>query len=490
MVIEQRLYASKSRDVRFDGHFYAGVITTGCYCRPGCGGRPKPENVLLFACAAAAEAAGLRPCKRCRPERAAGTPAWLAADETVCRALRLIGEGALDGGDNVESISSRVGVSSRQLRRLFSEHLGASPIEIAVARRAHFARRLIDETSLTLTQIAFESGFQSVRQFNHAMRQTYQQAPSEFRRRNGHSLARANDDGIHLRISFRPPFDWDSFVAYASPRMIPGVEAIDLRRYFRCIEVDGQAGVVEVTPHLRDRYFLIRIVATTSHGLMRVVERVRRLFDLDADPETVDGFLLGCEPLSRLVSVRPGLRVPGAWDPFELGVRAILGQQVTVRGATTLAGRLVERLGRAVDTGFPELTHLFPTPEVLADGDLAGIGIPGARAGALRNFARAVTDGSLRLEVTANLDEALAELTAVRGIGRWTAHYIAMRGLGERDAFPASDLGLRRALARNGTLPSEDEVLTGAEAWRPWRSYAAMHLWASQIYRDGENAAA
>ena len=467
--------ASRTGDLRYDGRFFAAVITTGCYCRPGCGGMPKPENVLFFACAAAAQAAGFRPCRRCRPETSAGTPAWLDSAEAVSRALRLIGEGALDDGDGMESLAGRVGLSARQLRRLFTEHLGASPVEIAVARRAHFARRLIDETSWRMAEIAFAAGFQSVRQFNHAMRETFQETPTELRRRRRRRLRDA--DGIVLRLPFRPPYDWDGLIAFLGPRATPGVEMVEPNAYRRTVEIDGGAAIVEVTPVPGERYLSLHIESESHHGLIGVVERVRRLFDLGADPLEVSDKLRRSRLLAPLVASRPGLRVAGAWDPFELATRAVLGQQVTVQGATTLAGRLVSRFGTPVETGVPGLTHLFPAPEVLADADLTSIGLPRARADTLRALSRAVAGGSLQLDSPQGLDDAISRLCAVPGIGEWTAQYVAMRAFGEPDAFPASDLGLRRALTANGALPSEAEVQREAEEWRPWRAYAAMYLW-------------
>ena len=475
--LTQRHQASYSRDVRFDGRFFTGVITTGCYCRPGCSGMPKPENVLFFACAAAAETAGFRPCKRCRPETSTGTPAWVDGNETVSRALRLIGEGLLDDGDGINGLAARMGLSSRQLGRLFNEHLGASPVEIAVARRTHFARRLIGETALPMTQIAFAAGFQSVRQFNHAVRQTYRDSPTELRRQRRKRIG--EHDPIVIRLPFRPPYDWDALIAFIAARTIRGVEVVDHDAYRRTIDIDGAAGVIEVARVPGERYLNLRIDVPSHHGMIGIVERVQRLFDLRADPLQVDERLRSSDVLAPLVASMPGLRVPGAWDPFELAVRAVLGQQVTVRGASTLTARLVERFGTPVSIGVDGLTHLFPKPETLADSDLTVIGLPRARAAALNSLAKAIVDGTLVLEPSRALDETIARLCAVPGIGEWTAQYIAMRALGERDAFPASDLGLRRALGRGGGLASVKEVASTAEGWRPWRAYGAMYLWAA-----------
>jgi AraC family transcriptional regulator of adaptative response / DNA-3-methyladenine glycosylase II len=326
-----------------------------------------------------------------------------------------------------------------------------------------------------MADIAFAAGFQSVRAFNHALRETFRETPTELRRRRRRRLPDA--DGIVLRLPFRPPYDWDSLIAFLRPRATPGVEVVEIDAYRRTAMIDGKPAVIEVSPVAGERYLQLHIESGSHHGLIRVVERVRRLFDLGADPLAVSETLRRSRLLAPLVAARPGLRVPGAWDPFELAVRAVLGQQVTVAGASTLAGRLVERFGTPIDTGVDGLTQLFPSPGALAGADLASIGLPGARAETLRALSRAVADGSLVLASPQGLDDAVARLRAVPGIGDWTAHYITMRAFGEPDAFPASDLGLRRALATNGALPTEAQIVREAEAWRPWRAYAAMYLW-------------
>jgi AraC family transcriptional regulator of adaptative response / DNA-3-methyladenine glycosylase II len=477
----ERCYAAlRSRDARFDGRFFVGVRTTGVFCRPVCPARtPKLANVRFFACAAAAQAEGFRPCKRCRPETSPGTPAWLGSSATVSRALRLIAEGGLDEAP-VDAFAARLGVGDRQLRRLFARHLGASPAEIARARRVHFARRLIDETALPMTEVAHSAGFRSIRDFNFAVRATFGRSPRELRRGRAPRVADRGRHGardLAVRLPYRAPLDFAGLLDFLRLRAIPGVEQVGADRYRRTIAQDGAAGAIEVRAVPGEDELEMRVRLPAYGGLIGIVERARRIFDLGADPLQIAGALRRDPRLAPLLRRAPGLRVPGAWDGFELAVRAVLGQQVSVQGATTLAGRLVERFGRPVEGLGEGLTRVFPSAEALAEADLARIGIPGARAETLRALARAVAGGGLRLHAAQGLDEAVARLVAIPGIGPWTAHYVAMRALGEPDAFPAGDLGLRRALARGGPLPSAREVERIAEAWRPWRAYAAVALW-------------
>jgi len=470
-----------SRDRRFDGRFFIGVVTTGVYCRPVCPVSPaKPENARFFACAAAAEAAGFRPCRRCRPDAAPGTPAWMGSSAAVTRALRLITDGALDDG-GVDTLAARLGMSARQLRRLFATHLGASPSDIARARRVHFARRLLDDTTLPITQVALSAGFTSIRQFNHAFRTTFRAAPTALRRRDAQGMPHAGGE-LRVRLPYRPPLRWTAMVEFIKLRAIPGVEAVNGGTYRRTIAVNGAAGVLELRPAADpgNPHVLLRVRLPRYAELLQVVERARRIFDLDADPLRISGHLRRSPALAPLLRAMPGLRVPGAWDAFELAVRAVLGQQVTVRGATTLAGRLVQMCGTPVDLG-EGLTHLFPEAATLAEADLGAIGLPRARAATLRALARGVASGSLVLDAPHGVTDAVTRLCAIPGVGEWTAHYIAMRAFGEPDAFPASDLGLRRALG-NGAGPLSATALTRlAEAWRPWRAYAAMYLWNADV---------
>jgi AraC family transcriptional regulator, regulatory protein of adaptative response / DNA-3-methyladenine glycosylase II len=431
-----------SRDARFDGRFFTGVLSTGIYCRPICPARtPRIGNVRFFECAAAAEAAGLRPCRRCRPDAAPGTPAWLGTPAVVSRALREIENGALDR-HGVDHLAGRAGMGARQLRRLFQKHLGVSPHGIARTRQVHFARALIDQTDIPITQVGLAAGFSSIRQFNHAIRRTFGRSPSELRA--GRRTAGTPAGAVVMRLPYRPPLDWPTLLRFFASRAIPGVEAVEGGAYRRTVEVDGSAGSIEVSPEPGRPRLVVHVLLPSSRGLLDVARRVRRLFDLDADPLQVTSHLRHC---SMLGPVCPGLRVPGAWDGFELAVRAVLGQQVTVAGATALAGRLVDALGGPVACPTPGLRRLFPTAQAVAGADLSRVGLTAARAAAVRALARAVCSGEVDFGRTAGLDETVALLTALPGIGPWTAHYVAMRAFGEPDAFPAMDLGLRRALA-------------------------------------------
>lgn len=463
---------------------YNAVVTTGIYCRPDCSARPAARNVIAFPLATAAEAAGFRPCHRCRPYRTSEPGRWLDSPDLVCRAVQLIVDGALDTGGE-DALARRLGISARHLRRLFVSHVGATPDQVARSRRAHFARRLLDDTDLAVTDIAFAAGFGSVRQMNRAMLDVFRARPTELRARRRRSDRLVADGGLALRVPYAAPVDCGAVIDFFAPRAIPGVEVVDGRRYRRTIGVDGAPGVVEIeavpageTEHGELR---LRLHLPRWDGLLHLTQRVRRLFDLDSPVETAAEHLRADPDLAPLVDRFPGLRLPGAWDPFEMGIRALLGQQVTVAGATTLASRLVTRFGTPVPglSAFG-LSHLFPTPATLAAADLDGLGVPGARTAAIRGFAAAVRDGDVDLDGHRSLDDLAGGLEAVRGIGPWTAQYIALR-LGERDAFPAGDIALRKAYAaaRGSAAVSGRELETAAERWRPWRGYAAMYLWSA-----------
>ncbi len=470
--------ALRSRDRRFDGRFFVGVTTTGIYCRPICPSPiPRPRNVRFFACAAAAQGEGFRPCLRCRPESAPGTPAWEGSPAVVRRALRLIAQGGLDD-DDVEAFASRLGVGGRQLRRLFEGHLGASPAAVARANRAHFARRLLDETDLKIADIAFSAGFRGLRQFNHAMRAAFRAAPRELRARRKRAVE--NETGLVFRLAYRPPLDWSSLLGFFALRATPGVEAVDAQAYRRTLRLGDAVGTLAMRPDPESGHAVINLRLSRVDGLQAIVARARRLFDLDADPREIGRHLARSTVLAPLVRLRPGLRVPGAWDGFELAVRAILGQQVSVRGATTLAGRLVANFGDALEEpGDAGLTHLFPTAAALADADVAAIGLPRARAEAIRALARAVANEEISLDGRLELDALIERLCEIPGIGPWTAHYVAMRACGETDAFPAGDLVLRRAFGGDRKPATEAALVAASQAWRPWRAYAALHLWAA-----------
>jgi AraC family transcriptional regulator, regulatory protein of adaptative response / DNA-3-methyladenine glycosylase II len=479
--------ARRSRDARFDGRFFIGVTSTGVYCRPICPARaPKDEHIRYFPTAAAAEAAGFRPCLRCRPEASPGTPAWLGTSGVVSRALRLVGEGALDG-DGVDALADRLGMTARHLRRLFLQHLGATPLEVAHTRRVHFAKKLLDETTLAFNQVAFASGFGSVRRFNGQIRRTFARTPTQLRRLARQHLA-AGPECYRFRLAYRPPYDWDAVLTFLKARATPGVESVEPSRYRRTITVDGAHGAIDVSRVESGAAICLEVRFPDARALLSIVERVRRVFDLGADPAVI-GEHLGADPLLRGPLARhAGIRVPGAWDGFELAVRAILGQQISVRAATTLAGRIASMFGAsapdfAAGSEGSEPWRLFPTPARLADAAIERAGVMTARAEAIRSLARQVLDGSITFGPCIDGRAAIAALSALPGIGGWTAEYIAMRALGEPDAFPRGDLVLRRLA---GGLTAR-ELDRRSEVWRPWRAYAVMLLWQSAV-DEGEKA--
>jgi AraC family transcriptional regulator of adaptative response / DNA-3-methyladenine glycosylase II len=477
--------ARLSRDARFDGRFFVGVRTTGIYCRPVCPANPpRSENVVFFPTAAAAGEAGFRPCLRCRPECAPGTPAWAGTSTTVQRGLRLIAEGALDDG-NVESLAARLGVTSRHLRRLFTRHLGASPQSVARTQRLHFAKRLIDDTGLPLSSISSAAGYGSVRRFNDSFQKAYGRSPRELR---GARRSRVDVGALAVRLACRPPFDWSSILRFFSARAIPGVECIEGDRYLRAIEVDGRPGVLDVGRE--GSRVELRLHGIETKSLFGAVQRVRDLFDLDAPVTDIAAVLTRDELLRDLVDAQPGIRVPGAWDGFELTVRAILGQQVSVQAATTMAGRIAERYGEPVEIAVDGVIHvpqrLFPRPERLQRARLEHLGVIRSRAAAIRAVARAVVLGELAFDGAVGLAALREALLDIRGIGDWTTEYVAMRALKDPDAFPASDLGLLRAVSAPGERRARPtELLARAEAWRPWRAYGALLVWSAPAGAGG-----
>ncbi len=468
--------AMASRDRRFEGRFVAAVVSTGIYCRPGCPARlPRRSNVRFFAHAAAAQQAGFRACLRCRPEIAPGQPASAGTSATVARALRLIAGGALDG-TTLAALSSRLGVGSRHLTRLFREHVGVAPGAVARARRVHFARQLLDDTDLGMAELAFAAGFASIRRFNEAFREAFGAAPGTLRaRRRG-----GPGPGLSVRLSYRPPLDWEWLLAFLGSRAVPRVEQVVEGRYLRTVSTSEGPAVLEVWPAADGPALCVRLDPPRPASLLEVATRVRRVFDLDADPEALAA-ALGRDPLvGPAIRARPGLRVPGAWEPFEGLVRAVVGQQVSIASAAQLAGRLAARFGVAV--ALPGrgagLGQLFPGPSALGGADPGELPLPGTRARALVSLSRAVAGGELPLAAGASLEATLATLRGLPGVGPWTAQVVAMRALGEPDAFPAGDLALRRALGGPGALATEEAVAARGEAWRPWRAYAVQHLWA------------
>jgi AraC family transcriptional regulator of adaptative response / DNA-3-methyladenine glycosylase II len=474
--------ALRTRDPSFDGRLFVGVKTTGIYCRPICPARPaKPENCTFFASAAAAQEAGFRPCLRCRPEISPDVAAWRGTSNTVSRALALIGEGVLDESDaGIATLAARLGLGERQLRRLFEEHLGAPPISVIQTRRVLFAKQLIQETRLPMSAVAAASGFRSIRRFNDTFAKLYRRPPSELRRRS----AAPPVSTVTLRLAYRPPYDWDAILSFLGARAIDGVELIDKNRYLRTIELDGEAGSVEIAPGKGHLIATIRFPKVRA--LLAIVARLRRLFDLDADVQSIGAHLSIDKGLAPLILRRPGLRTPGAWDGFELAMRAIFGQQVTVGAARRLAGKLVERAGTDVSeeaTGDARLRRIFPTPARVAAADLSTLGMPRARIAALGALANAaMADGKL-LDPVGTYEEAVERLLALPGFGPWTAQYWALRALRDSDAFPAADVALLRSpvVESNGKRPTPKALLVRAESWRPWRAYAAQHLWTSDM---------
>jgi AraC family transcriptional regulator, regulatory protein of adaptative response / DNA-3-methyladenine glycosylase II len=445
-------------------------VTTGIYCRPGCSARPNRENLTSYVLAAAAEADGFRACYRCRPYRESVLAPW-TAPELVCRAVRLILDGALDA-DNEETLGSRLGVSGRHLRRLFQEHLGVTPDGLARSSRTHFARRLLDDTDLSVLEIAFAAGFGSVRQFNRSCRDVFRASPRELRARRRVTDRLVADGGLPLRLTYHGPLDWTALIEYLGARAIPGVEQVSGHTYRRTIVVGGDPGVIELRPGGHEEIVLV-VHLPHWEELIHVVERARRIGGLNLDIAEAERHLARDDVIGPIVRAHSGVRVPGTWDPFETGVRAIIGQQISIAAANTISGRLVTRLGTTVP-GLSKLglTHTFPSAETVADADLGGLGLPPARADAICAFARAVAEGDIRLDGSASLEELVASVTAIAGLGDWTANYIALR-LGEQDAFPANDLGLRRALAGY----ADGKPVELAERWRPWRALAATQLW-------------
>jgi AraC family transcriptional regulator, regulatory protein of adaptative response / DNA-3-methyladenine glycosylase II len=453
----------------FAGEF-AAVVTTGIYCRPGCTARPSPHNVRRFPLAASAEAAGYRACLRCRPYRAEPHPT-LCGPELVCRAVRLILDGALDGAAE-HDLAARLFVSARHLRRLFHEHLGVTPDQLARSSRTHFARRLLDDTDLSVTDIAFAVGFGSVRQLNRAFRQVFRATPSELRARRRAGDRLVADGGLALRLPLRPPLHWEAMLGYLEARAIPGVESVSDGTYRRTIAVDGDPGVLELSLGGPD-HLLLHAHLPHWEGLIHLARRARRIFNLDADVAGARRHLQGDPLLGPLLRARPGIRPPGTWDPFETGVDAIAG-------SSAITARIVQRYGTPVPGLRPlGLTHLFPEPACLAAADLSEVGLTPARAAAVSGFARAVAAGDVALDQASPLEHLTASLTAIPGIGPRTAHYLALR-IGEPDAFPETDPSLGRALAEGAaTVGSDTERLAGR--WRPWRAHAATYLWLEDV---------
>src|SRR6266702_4334519 len=442
----ERCYrAVESRDARFDGWFITAVRTTGIYCRPSCPTpvRPKRENVQFYPTAAAAQLAGYRACKRCRPDASPGSPEWNVRGDLVGRAMRLIADGTVDR-DGVAGLARRLAVSERHLHRLLLTELGAGPLAIARAQRAQSARTLIETTDLPFTDVAFAAGFESTRQFNDTIREVFALPPTELRKR-GHRRGDVVESALTLRLPYRPPFDWPTLFAWLRDRALPGVAEARDGVYRRTLRLPRGAGIATLEPV--DAHIRCTLQLESMADLTSAVRQCRRLLDLDADPLSVVEVLSKDRRLSSLVKKRPGLRAPGAVDGTELAIQAVLGQQVSLAAARTLASRLVTAHGDVIKIADPTLTHLFPHAASIADAALARLGVPATRRATLRAVARAVADGTLALDPGADRTETYQQLVQLPGIGEWTAGYIVMRALGDPDTFLPSDLGIKKAVA-------------------------------------------
>jgi len=469
MLTDDQCYrAILSRDRRFDGIFYVGVSSTRIYCRPVCTVKtPRRENCTFYPSAAAAERAGYRPCLRCRPELAPGQARIDAVGRLAAAAASRIEDGALTE-HSVNELATSLGVSDRHLRRIFQQEFGVTPIQLAQTQRLLLAKRLLTDSHLSVADVAFASGFSSVRRMNALFQERYRLNPTKLR--NTRPMPSASPQPtLCCDLAYRPPLDWDSLLGFLRQRAIAGVEVIECDRYQRTVQLGSHQGWMQATPLPQENQLRVELSTTLVAVILPILTRLKALFDLASDP------VLVANHLGSLATV-PGLRVPGAFDGFEVAVRAILGQQVSVRAATTLMGRLVQRFGTPIETPMPGLTHLSPRPESLADvalDDLTALGILRSRANSIRAIAQALVNHDLHLNRYGDPEATIAQLKTLPGVGDWTAHYIAMRVLGYPDAFPHTDLWLRRALG----VEKPADVLRQAEPWRPWRAYAAMHLW-------------
>ncbi len=470
--------ALAARDRRFDGVFFVGVTSTGIYCRPVCTARtPRAANCRFFTSAAGAERAGFRPCLRCRPELAPGNAPLDGPSRVARRALRRIEEGLADDGAGLERVAADVHVSPRHLRRVVRNELGVTPMDLVLTRRLLLAKQLLTETRLPVTEIAYASGFSSLRRFNDAFLNRYRMPPTRLRREATGGAGGATSDGpITLRLEYRPPFDWTGLLDFFAMRALRGVEYVEGPEYGRIARVGTRTGVIRVRPAPRGDALDVEIARSLTSALPSVLRRLRHLFDLDARPDIIGAHLRRDPRLAWMVDLNPGRRVPGTFDGFELAVAAILGQQITVAAASRLAGRVAEAFGEPVDAGDARLTRLGATPDALAAADpanLSSLGIAATRARCLVALAAEVAAGRIRLEPDADAATTVEHLRAIPGIGPWTAQYIAMRALAWPDAFPKEDVVLRRKLG--GLTTAEAEA--ASRAWRPWRSYAVLHIW-------------
>ncbi len=466
--------AARARDARFDGRFFIGVSSTRIYCRPICTVKtPMRKNCTFYPSAAAAEAAGYRPCLRCRPELAPGNASVDAARRLAHAAASLIEDGTL-ADSSLDGLAERLGVTDRHLRRVFQAEFGVAPVAFAQTQRLLLAKRLLTDTTAPITEVAFAAGFQSLRRFNALFKSRYRLCPRDLRK---NPPAPRSAEAHRFELSYRPPYDWDGIIAFLGARCVNGVEEATASSYRRVVRIarDGKehTGWIESAPAKRKPALSVLVSASLMKVMPAVLGRVKHLMDLAANPDEIG------EVLGALAAERPGLRVPGAFDGFEIAVRATLGQQISVAAARTIAGRFAAAFGTSVETPFESLKTAFPSPERIADlsvSEIAILGIIAPRARTIIELAREVVRGDLALTPGADVAATLARLRQLPGVGEWTAQYIAMRALAWPDAFPHTDLGVMRALGER----NPKRLLAAGEAWRPWRSYAVMHLWASE----------
>jgi AraC family transcriptional regulator of adaptative response / DNA-3-methyladenine glycosylase II len=479
MIDDRTAYnAMISRDPRFDGVFYVGVTSTGIYCRPICPVKtPKKENCRFFASAEGAEKESFRPCLRCRPELAPGNAPVDNAHRIARLIVHRIEEGLVDDGLGLEEIAGQFGISSRQLRRIVQAELGVSPIELVQTRRLLLAKQLLTETKLPVIEIAFASGFSSLRRFNDAFSSRYRMPPTRLRKEVAKPASEIAGVGTStLQLSYRPPYDWEGILAFLAARMIKGVETVTPESYSRTVRLGNHTGWIRVTHASGKNALMVEFTHSLTPVLPALLGRLRNLFDLSARPDLISDHLMKDALLEKAVMKNPGLRVPGAFDCFEMVIRAILGQQISVKAATTLSCRFAEAFGEEIKTSVPDLSRLSPLPAVVAGAtvdDVAKLGIVSARAKSIIAIAQAFHSGALKLDAGADPEHAMNQLVALPGIGPWTAHYIAMRGLNWPDAFPKEDIVVRNNLG--GVTAKKAEEMS--QPWRPWRSYAVMHIW-------------
>ncbi|MFA9445004.1 AlkA N-terminal domain-containing protein [Egicoccus sp. AB-alg6-2] len=475
--LERCVRAVQSKDARFDGWFFSAVLTTGIYCRPSCPVvPPKPHNMRFFPTAAAAQQAGFRACKRCRPDASPGSPEWDHRADVVARAMRLIGDGTVDR-EGVSGLAARLGYSPRQLQRHLRDEVGTGPLALARAQRAQTARLLIETTDLALTEVAYAAGFGSVRAFNDVVRTVFATTPRDLRRRARGGAASAGTGTVTLRLPFRRPLCPDNLFGHLVATAVPGVEEWRDGAYRRTLRLPHGSGIVALRPE--NDHVACDLRLTDLRDLGTAIARSRRLLDLDADPVAVDDLLAADPVLAPLVRAAPGRRVPRAVDAEELAVRAVLGQQVSTAAAATHAGRLAAALGETVEDPDGGLHRLFPSVAALADADPSLLRLPASRVRALQGLVEALAGGTIDLGAGADRAEARSRLHALPGLGPWTVEVIAMRGLGDPDAFLPGDLGVRAAAEHLGLPTTPGALVARAEAWRPWRAYAVQYLWAT-----------